>query len=158
MRTREATIEDAPALADIFIAARALMPYLNPGLHSRGETRAFIYNVVSDQTIWLAENGGIAGFAAMDARNGEARLHHLYVHPARQNAGAGSLLMDTARNFMPQGFSLWVFQANLGARRFYRRHGCRLVKATDGAENEEKLPDMLLRWPGQKKLKIEVRE
>ena len=151
MRIRNATIEDAPAIADIFIAARARMPYLNPGLHSREETRAFIYNVVSDQTVLVAEKDGIAGFAAMEPQNGESWLHHLYVHPARQNAAAGSLLMDAARKFMPQGFSLWVFQANLGARRFYRRHGCRLLKATDGAENEEKLPDMALRWPGPKK-------
>ncbi len=146
MRIREATIEDAPALAALFIAARARMPYLNPGLHNRAETRAFIYNIVSEQTVLLAENGGILGFAAMES----GWLHHLYVDPACQNAAAGSLLMDTARKFMPQGFSLWVFQANLGARRFYRRHGCRLLKATDGAENEEKLPDMLLRWPGHK--------
>ncbi|WP_454183086.1 N-acetyltransferase family protein [Parvibaculum sp. MBR-TMA-1.3b-4.2] len=146
MSIREATIEDSPALAALFIAARARMPYLNPGLHNREETRAFIYNVVSEQTVLLAENGGILGFAAMES----GWLHHLYVDPARQNAAAGSLLMDAAKKFMPQGFSLWVFQANLGARRFYRRHGCRLVKATDGAENEEKLPDMLLRWPGHK--------
>lgn len=153
MRIREATIEDAPALAALFIAARARMPYLNPDLHSREETRAFIYNVVSDQTVLSVENGGIAGFAAMEPRSGDNWLHHLYVHPDRQNAAAGSLLMDATKKFMPQGFSLWVFQANLGARRFYRRHGCRLVKATDGVENEEKLPDMLLRWPGQKSLR-----
>ncbi len=151
MRIREATIEDAPALAALFIAARARMPYLDPGLHTRAETQGFIYNVVSDQAVWIAEKGGIAGFAAMEPGKRESWLHHLYIHPDRQNAGAGSLLMDAARKFMPQGFSLWVFQANLGARRFYRRHGCRLAKATDGAENEEKLPDMLLRWPGHKK-------
>ena len=119
---------------------------------SRAETRGFIYNVVSSQTVWIAENGGIAGFAAMEPRSGDNWLHHLYVRPDRQNAAAGSRLMAEVKKSMPQGFSLWVFQANLGARRFYRRHGCRLVKATDGAENEEKLPDMLLRCPGHKKI------
>ena len=152
MRIREATIEDASALADIFIAARAHMPYLNPALHTRAETRTFIYNLVSSQKVLLAERDGILGFAAFEP----GWLHHLYVHPARQNAAAGTLLMEAAKKFMPQGFSLWVFQANLGARRFYRRHGCHLVKATDGRENEEKLPDMALRWPGHKKVREKV--
>jgi hypothetical protein len=46
---------------------------------------------------------------------------------------------------MPQGFSLWTFQANLGARRFYERHGCRQVRRTDG-DNEENLPDILYEY------------
>ena len=152
MRIREAIIEDAPALADIFIAARALMPYLNHALHTREETRAFVHDLVIDQEVLIAENGGIAGFAAIEPRAGEGWLHHLYIHPARQNAAVGACLMAEVKKSMPEGFSLWVFQANLGARRFYQRHGFRLVRATDGAENEEKLPDMLLRWPGHKKI------
>ena len=41
---------------------------------------------------------------------------------------------------------LWVFQENVGARRFYERRGFRLVRETDGAGNEEKEPDALLEW------------
>lgn len=44
------------------------------------------------------------------------------------NAGAGTLLLAKAKEEMPQGFSLWTFQANLGARRFYKRHGCREIR------------------------------
>ena len=51
---------------------------------------------------------------------------------------------------MPGGFRLWVFQANAGARRFYERHGLRVVRLTDGAANEEKTPDALYEWlPGE---------
>ena len=42
--------------------------------------------------------------------------------------------------------SLWTFQQNLRARLFYERHGFSVVTETDGADNEEKLPDVLYRW------------
>jgi hypothetical protein len=46
---------------------------------------------------------------------------------------------------MPQGFSLWTFQANLGTRRFHERPGCREIRRTDGG-NEENLPDIMYEW------------
>ena len=42
--------------------------------------------------------------------------------------------------------TLWTFQANDGARRFYAREGFREVEFTDGAGNAEKLPDVRLEW------------
>jgi hypothetical protein len=62
------------------------------------------------------------------------------------NAGAGSLLLAKAKAELPQGFSLWTFQANLGARRFYERHGLTETRRTRGADNEECLPDILYEW------------
>jgi putative acetyltransferase len=41
--------------------------------------------------------------------------------------------------------SLWTFQANEGARRFYAREGFAEVRMTEG-DNEEGLPDVLLEW------------
>jgi hypothetical protein len=41
---------------------------------------------------------------------------------------------------------LWTFQQNDGARRFYERHGLRLIRLTDGEDNEEKTPDALYAW------------
>jgi len=43
--------------------------------------------------------------------------------------------------------SFWVFQRNLAARRFYERHGSRLIEMTDGALNEEREPDALYEKP-----------
>ena len=43
--------------------------------------------------------------------------------------------------------SLWTFQRNAAARRFYERQGFTLVEATDGSRNMEKEPDVLYRWP-----------
>lgn len=143
---RRATDGDAAAIADLFLAARAEMTYL-PRLHEDEETRAFIAGMVKHDAVLVAERDGrIAGFAAL-AHDGERGwLHHLYVDPLQHNAGAGSALLAQAKEDLPGGFSLWTFQANLGARRFYERHGLTAARLTDGAENEEKLPDILFEW------------
>ncbi len=140
---RRATNADAQAVADVFLAARATMTYL-PQLHPPDETRGFIAGVVRDKESWAAERDGrIVGFAVVDG----GWLEHLYVHPLRFNSGTGGKLFRHAAAQHPQGFQLWVFQQNAGARRFYERHGCALVRLTDGADNEEKTPDALYVWP-----------
>ncbi|MBO6635375.1 GNAT family N-acetyltransferase [Parvibaculum sp.] len=142
MHIERASEDDWQEIAEIFIAARAGMTYL-PALHSDAETRLFIRRVVKRSAVWVAERDGeILGFAALEP----GWLHHLYVAPAAHNAGAGSLLLAKAKEELPQGFSLWTFQANLGARRFYERHGLAEARRTNGAENEEGLPDILYEW------------
>ena len=44
------------------------------------------------------------------------------------------------------GLRLWVFERNDRARSFYAHHGFTEVERTDGSGNEEKEPDVLLRW------------
>ena len=145
MKIQRASEDDWPEIAEIFLAARRTMTYLDAGLHGDAETRLFIRRVVKRSEVWLAERDGrIIGFAALGREDGEW-LHHLYVAPSSHNAGAGTLLLAKAKEEMPQGFSLWTFQANLGARRFHERHGCREIRRTDG-DNEENLPDILYEW------------
>lgn len=145
MHIERASEDDWPEIAEIFLAARKTMSYL-PNLHSDAETRLFIRRVVKRSAVWAAERGGeIVGFAALEPAPDRSWLRHLYVAPSAHNAGAGSLLLAKAKAELAQGFSLWTFQANLGARRFYERHGCRQVRRTDG-DNEENLPDILYEW------------
>jgi ribosomal protein S18 acetylase RimI-like enzyme len=59
----------------------------------------------------------------------------------------GQALLTAAREDVAE-LSLWVFQSNTQARRFYERQGFTLVELTDGAANEERLPDALYRWVG----------
>ncbi|MGZ5988729.1 MAG: N-acetyltransferase family protein [Rhizomicrobium sp.] len=142
---RRATAKDAPQAAEVFLAARATMTYL-PHLHTNDETRNFIRGVVESKETWVAERDGkVVGFAVIDG----GWLEHLYVDPSRFNTGTGSRLFEMATKQHPQGFQLWAFQQNVGARRFYERHGCALVRLTDGAENEEKMPDALYVWPAK---------
>src|SRR6185437_9055521 len=100
-----------------------------------------------DKETWVADRDGrIVGFAVIDG----GWLEHLYVHPSRFNTGTGAKLFRQAAMQHPQGFQLWVFQQDTGARRFFERQGCALVRLTDGQDNDEKLLVALYLWPGKK--------
>jgi GNAT superfamily N-acetyltransferase len=140
---RPGVVGDADAVASIFIACRAAMSYL-PRMHSDAETRLFIRSLLgSEHEVWVAEQDGqLAAFAVLA---GDV-LEHLYVRPDLQRRGLGVRLLDRAKQHRPEGLALWVFQQNDGARRFYERHGFRLVELTDGRRNMERLPDALYQW------------
>ena len=145
---RRATVDDADALAAILRSAmRDAMPSL-PELHTPDDDRWFLRTIVLPQEeVWVAEqDGDIVGFTALGTRDGAAYLQHIYVAPEHQGRGIGSELLGRAKERRPAGFRLWVFQGNEGARRFYERHGLRLVELTDGLGNEEKEPDALYEW------------
>ena len=55
------------------------------------------------------------------------------------------MLVALAKELRPEHLDLWTFQTNIGARRFYERHGFVSVDTTDG-ENEERAPDVHYRW------------
>ena len=42
--------------------------------------------------------------------------------------------------------TLYTFQANLPAQQFYAREGFTEIARSDGAENDEHLPDLRLLW------------
>lgn len=113
------------------------------GLHTPEEDRWYWSNVLAASCeIWGAFDGAqLAGVIAFRPE----WIDQLYVLPHVQGGGAGSGLLRIAkeRHAMLQ---VWTFQRNAAARRFYERHGFKPVLETDGAENEEKEPDILLRW------------
>jgi GNAT superfamily N-acetyltransferase len=118
------------------------MPYV-PRLHTPEEDRAFVGAFVAGEEVWLAEEGGrVVGFAAL----AEDELLQMHVFADAQNRGIGSDLFRQATERRPRGFTLWTFQKNDGARRFYERHGCRVRQLTDGAGNEEREPDIQYEW------------
>jgi GNAT superfamily N-acetyltransferase len=139
---RRATRGDAAAIGALFVRARDEMSYL-PRIPDRD--RPLLGGWFLEQVdIWVAEEGGrVAGFAGV----GGNELTHLYVDPPAQNRGVGTALLDHVKSLRPDRLELWVFQANEGARRFYERHGFRLVQLTDGAGNMEREPDALYEWP-----------
>jgi ribosomal protein S18 acetylase RimI-like enzyme len=143
LRIRPAGAEDADPIARLFLASRATLTSL-PSIHTDEETFSFIANIVlHDQDVLVAEtNGEIGGFLAMQAD----MVEHLYVRPDLLRRGIGSALLQRAKERLPSGFGLWVFQQNVPARRFYERHGLRLVRETDGSRNEERTPDALYEW------------
>lgn len=141
---RLATVQDAALLASIHREARVTaMPWL-PVLHSGEETRDWMTNVVlPQQEVWIAGRSGAAsGFIAMT----DGWIDQLYIDPTAWRTGAGSALLDHAKQRLPGGFRLWTFQRNAMARAFYRKHGLAELRQTDGYDNEEKEPDVLLGW------------
>jgi len=143
MRIRKAIAEDIACCADIHILARQRMPYL-PQTHTAVEVHVWTREIVfARQNVWVAEiNQRIVGYASLES----GFLTNLYVHQDHQRRGVGSALLAQVKTSAPEGFKLWTFQPNEGAIRFYERHGLRTLKVTDGAENEERVPDRLMAW------------
>ena len=134
---------DAQGIAAVFTPSFRLLTFL-PLLHTPQENRRFIENVIlrTCEVTVAEDDGGIVSFLAR--KDEEIRL--LYTHPARIGRGAGSLLIDAAKSTGVDALELWCFQANHGARHFYEACGFRAIRFTDGADNEEKTPDVFYRW------------
>lgn len=160
---RRATAADMPEVAAVFAKSRAeSLPFL-PQLHTPEEDIEYFSNTVfashqvfvavSDDNIVDKRNDDkrsdderiddprIVGFIAFDS----AWVHHLYLLPDHQNMRLGARLLDLAKEHSSR-LQLWVFQKNARALAFYARNGFRVLKETDGAENEEKEPDAILEW------------
>jgi GNAT superfamily N-acetyltransferase len=143
MLVRPAADDESGTIAEVFLESFRGLTFL-PLVHTDDEIRTWIRTeMVPSHEVWVAEAAGaIAGFAAV---KGDL-LGHLYVRPSAQNRGVGSALLDVVKRELPDGFQFWVFQRNVAARRFYERHGCRVVELGDGSGNEEREPDALYEW------------
>ncbi|MDF1603085.1 GNAT family N-acetyltransferase [Nocardioides sp. YIM 152315] len=145
---RPAGAEDAAAMADLYSAARvAAVPQMPSAMHTNAEDRHWMAGQLArdDHEGWVAErDAAIVGYALLSP----TWLDHLFVHPEHLGSGIGSVLLDVVKSVRPDGFALWVFESNAGARRFYLRHGLVELERTDGSGNEEKAPDVRMAWPG----------
>ena len=138
--------EDADSIADLYTAARvAAVPQMPEAMHTNAEDRAYIAarRAEDEVEMWVAESDGeLLGFASCTP----TWLNGLYIRPDLTGQGIGTVLLDLVKATHPDGFGLWVFESNLGARRLYARHGFVEVERTDGSGNEEKAPDLHLEW------------
>ena len=124
------------------LSLRTGLPFLAQR-HTAEEDRAFFRDrVFTICDVWVAERDGeLVGMCAFR----EGWLDHLYVHPDHLRTGIGEALLRTAKDANDR-LQLWAFQRNTNALRFYESHGFRLVKTTDGRDNEEHEPDALFAW------------
>jgi putative acetyltransferase len=123
------------------------LPWL-AGLHTQDEDRRFYRErVFPTCTVWGAfDNDGLVGIVAFR----EDWIDQLYVLPRAQGRGVGTALLEIAKS-QAKKLSLWTFQRNDAARRFYERRGFAAAKETDGSENEEREPDVLYCWVAPEK-------
>lgn len=113
-----------------------------PELHSCAETIGFCGRMIDQDWVTVAESDtGVVGFLAL---NGPL-VHSLYLTPAVRGQGIGRRLLDHAKAGRTH-LSLFAFQANAGARRFYEQNGFREVARSDGSDNDEHLPDVKYMW------------
>lgn len=77
----------------------------------------------------LVVDGERVGFFTVEPREGELRLHHLYVRPGHQGQGHGAWVLDSlkARGLPITLAALKESRAN----DFYRRHGFQVVEEQD---------------------------
>ena len=150
LTVRPATTEDADALATLYLASReAAYPAIPPSVHPPDDVRRWwrsrLEAAAGDAVeVWLAQRDEeLVGLLLLE----RDWLHSLYVAPGLTGQGVGAVLLDVAKAARPAGLGLWVFEANEGARRFYRRHGFAEVRRTDGSDNEEHAPDVEMAWP-----------
>ena len=150
LTVRPATPEDAGTLAALFLDARAAAyPAIPHPVHPPDDVRRWMRSRFDAPAteLWLAEDrGSVVGLLLLE----EDWLHSLYVSPDRTGEGIGTVLLDLAKSLRPRRLGLWVFETNLGARRFYDRHGFVELRRTDGSENEERQPDIEMAWPGDR--------
>jgi putative acetyltransferase len=135
--------EEARAAADIHRVAGALIPGYDTSLHTPEEYVAFYENeVLGNGPVWGAFDGAVLrGHIAL--RPGW--IDHLYVDPPFHGRGIGGALVKLAQREQEE-LRLFTFQSNLRARALYERHGFVVEELTDGARNEEKLPDVTYHW------------
>jgi GNAT superfamily N-acetyltransferase len=145
VRVRRAEARDAEPIAGILVESREANPDTIPAMvHTPAEVLMWVRSVVIPQRVtWVAcADDVVVGVLVLH----DAVIDHLYVRPSRTGQGVGAELLALARQIRPRGLELWTFQSNVGARRFYARHGFTEVELTDGSGNEERRPDVRLTW------------
>ncbi|WP_077960024.1 GNAT family N-acetyltransferase [Ensifer adhaerens] len=140
---RRAERTDMAACAGILNRWIDATPWM-PRVHDHDDVeRYYTETVFAERTVLLAEeDGDIAGFLSLSNDN---YVTALYIDERHRGAGIGARLIDIAKTISPDELSLWTFEHNRDARRFYEHQGFEAVRRTDG-DNEEQLPDILYRW------------
>lgn len=145
-RVRPARVEDGPRVSQVRVLSwqhsyRHILP--EPALaamrpeagadqwsaHAVAEPPTKLFVAVDDDDVPVAFCLVGAARDAVDRHRDLAtgELWAIYADPAVLGTGAGSAVHDVALEYLAcQGFRyavLWVFEANEGAMRFYRKHG-----------------------------------
>lgn len=138
---RPATESDSNDVGDILYAFLDETPWM-PRMHSRRQTRKFCDSMIARGWVTLAVvDGELKAFISRE----EQFIHALYVVGDSCGQGIGHRLLRDAQ-MQELALELWTFQFNEGAQRFYLREGFVEMERTDGQGNDEKLPDIRLRW------------
>jgi RimJ/RimL family protein N-acetyltransferase len=145
---RPATLSDAEAVSDVYLASRKrFLPYA-PLAHTDSEVREWIAtNLIPTTEVTVAiQAGQIVGMLSLSRYETTGWIEHLYLLPQAVGQGIGMQLLALAKTRLGSPIRLYTFQPNAVARRFYERHGFQAIAYGDGSGNEEGCPDVLYEW------------
>ncbi len=74
----------------------------------------------------------------------DREISQLYIHLEYQGLSIGRTLLDKAKAQSSGKLTLYTFEVNEKAQRFYENHGFEIISR--GHENEENLPDIQYEW------------
>ncbi len=74
----------------------------------------------------------------------ETQISQLYIHTRYQGIGIGKKLLEKAKEKSTGRITLYTFEVNEKAQRFYEKNGFHIIGR--GHENEENLADILYEW------------
>jgi len=142
---RAANLEDKNAIARVLLESRrAFLPYA-PSIHPPHETLEWVeQHLIPTGGVTVAvEDGEIVAVLAVSEDDSTTWVDQLYVLPGFGNLGLGSELLRFAHRSLRRPIRLLTFQQNSGSRRFYERHGYKVIALSEGQSNEKKCPDVL---------------
>ncbi|MFE6713901.1 GNAT family N-acetyltransferase [Streptomyces sp. NPDC057695] len=144
---RRATGADALPAAGVWLRSfAAALPSVRCA-HDEADVRDWFARVlVPAYETWVAvADATVVGVLVLNG----PELKQLYLEPEWRGRGLGDRFISLAKEQRPGGLSLWTFQVNRAARRFYERHGFTETERTDGSRNDEREPDVRYLWqPG----------
>jgi len=143
---RQASASDAEDVASVLIESRrAFLPFA-PSAHSDADIRRWVreFLVPAGGTVVWEVEGQVVGVLSTSVHGGIGWIDQLYLMPGFTRLGIGTKLVAHAHQVLPRPIRLYTFQANTRARRFYERIGYRVLELSDGQNNEERCPDVLL--------------
>jgi ribosomal protein S18 acetylase RimI-like enzyme len=145
---RNATIEDANAIANVYLISRKELVSFAPLVHTDESIHQWVRNVLlpEEQVIVAEEKGIIIGMMSLTNDESIGRISQLYILPEAVGHGVGTLMIKMAKSILGSPIQLYTFQKNVGAKRFYERHGFQAIEFDDGSGNEENCPAMLYEW------------
>ena len=110
--------------------------------HSFTEHKKFLDNILrKNYEVFIAiEKNEVAGLIAFN----ETEVNQLYIHNNYQNRGIGKTLLDIAKSYSKEKLTLFTFEINKKAQRFYERNGFTIIAR--GNVNEENLDDIKYEW------------
>ncbi|MEY4730844.1 MAG: hypothetical protein RL020_2002 [Pseudomonadota bacterium] len=145
---RLAEKSDSANIANVYLASRKLLSAYAPLKHSDKAIVVWIENslIPSGGVTVALLNHKMIGLCATSQHDGFGWVDQLYVRPESIGQGVGGALLMHAMQTLPTPIRLHAFQANVGANRFYERHGFVAIEFSDGANNEERAADVLYEY------------